>query len=99
MESTLSALSGLAGGVILALVVAVIALKTPSPYADWLGKRCWVRPVGRESWAQHVIVAVSWKGAVCVRRLDKPDDDGYWIKKQNVSWRVRWDRPRGASEG
>lgn len=71
---------------------------SPNPYGDWLGKTCWVRPVGRPEYREHVIVAVSWRGAVCVRDRDAMDSDGYWIKKQNVRWRLRWERPREVGE-
>ena len=64
-----------------------------SPYGQWLGRTCWVRPHGRDTWHEHVVVAVSWAGSVCVRDVAKPGSEGYWIKKQNVSWRVRWDAP------
>ena len=85
---------GLVCGIFLG-VVAFWVLTTPSvPYAAWLGKRCWVRPAGRAVYSEHVVVAVSWHGAVCVRRADRMDEDGYWIKKQNVRWRVLWCAPR-----
>lgn len=94
MTETLSAVAGMLGGLVLGIAVTYMALVHESPFGRWLGKRCWVRPCGRVDWKEHVIVAVSWKGAVCVRRAEKMDEDGYWIKKQNVRWRVRWERPR-----
>ena len=93
MAATLSALCGLLGGIVIGAALAWMALGMPNAYAAWLGRKCWVRPLGRPDWVRHVIVAVSWNGAVCVRRLDRMDEDGYWIKKQNVRWRVRWDEP------
>ena len=98
METTLSAMAGLVGGIVIGLAAALIALRVPNEYAGWLGKDCWVRPVSRPSWRRHVVVAVSWKGAVCVRRADRLDEDGYWIKKHNVSWRVRFDEPEPLPE-
>lgn len=94
MVVTLSAVAGMLGGLILGFTMAWIAFGHDNPYASWLGRRCWVRPHGRPDWTEHVIVAVSWHGAVCVRGAARLGDDGYWIKKQNVRWRVRWSRPR-----
>ena len=98
LTETLSAVAGMVGGLVLGATFAWMALGTPSPYASWLGRPCWVRPFGRAEWSEHVIVAVSWHGAVCVRDLRKMDEDGYWIKKQNVRWRVRWDAPEGEED-
>lgn len=62
-------------------------------YACWLERECWVRPHGRPEWKRHVVVAVGHKGAVCVRDAEHMSGKGYWIKKENVSWRVRWEDP------
>lgn len=94
MTDTLSAMAGLLGGLVIGVAFACIAYWHGSPYGRWLGKRCWVRPCGRATWEEHVIVAVSWKGAVCVRRAARMEEDGYWIKKQNVRWRLRWSEPK-----
>lgn len=88
-----NAFMGLVGGLVIGAALAWMALGTANPYGRWLGCRCWVRSYGSSRWSPHHIVAVSWMGAVCVRADDRPDDDGYWIKKQNVRWRVRWDEP------
>lgn len=96
MTETLSAMAGLLGGLVLGATMALMARGPANPYARWLGRTCWVRPCGREVWEEHVITAVSWRGAVCVRRTSEPDHDGYWIRKDNVGWRVRLDRPRSA---
>lgn len=93
MDATLSAVAGMVGGMILGAAIATIAHGADNPYAAWLGRECWVRPAGRDKWRKHVIVAVSWRGAVCVRDADALDQDGYWIKKQNVRWRTRFERP------
>lgn len=90
--SELSAVAGLVGGLVLGVTLAWMALGTTNPYGRWLGKTCMVRPHGRDKWEPHVIVAVSWRGAVCVRELARESEDGYWIKKQNVRWRVRWEK-------
>lgn len=94
MTETLSAVAGLVGGLVLGATMALMAHGFGNPYSKWLGRKCWVRPCGRATWEEHVIVAVSWKGAVCVRRTDRMHEDGYWIKKQNVRWRVRWSEPK-----
>ena len=99
MTATLSAVAGLAGGVVIGVAVTLIVISVINPYAWWLGKTCWVRPCGKATWAKHVIVAASWRGAVCVRDVRHMDEDGYWIKKQNVRWRVRWDRPSEVRDG
>lgn len=94
MQTVLSAVAGLIGGLALGWALAYMTHVPSNPYGDWLGKTCWVRPSGRVVWSEHVIVAVSWRGAVCVREIDRLHEDSYWIKKQNVRWRVRWERPR-----
>jgi len=94
MTVALSAVAGLFGGLVLGMTLMLMARGHKNPHGDWLDRTCWVRPAGRESWKEHVVVAVSHKGAICVRRADHMDEDGYWIKKQNVRWRVRWERPR-----
>jgi len=93
MTVTLSAVAGLFGGLVLGMTMMLMARGSKNPHGDWLGRRCWVRPAGRAKWEEHVVVAVSHKGAICVRRADRMDEDGYWIKKQNVRWRVRWSKP------
>ena len=62
------------------------------PYASWLASECWVRPCSRpDGWRRCVVVAVSWRGAVCVREMSRPHDNkSYWIKKENTLSRVRF---------
>ena len=95
MDTTFSAVAGMVGGMGIGVAIASIAIKPDNPYASWLGRECWVRPAGRDKWKRHVIVAVSWRGAVCVRDAEKMQEDGYWIKHQNVRWRMRFERPEG----
>lgn len=73
-----------------------------SPYAAWLGGRCWVRECHGKTivWRKCRVVAVSHKGSVCVRDWD--DESGHkavWISKKVVSRRVRFDGPGGELEG
>ena len=86
---------GLACGFVIGLAWHAMAHSNGNPYGDWLARTCWVRPYGHpDRWRECVVVAVSWAGAVCVRDVARPCKDGYWIKKQNVAWRVRWEEPR-----
>jgi len=94
MSAILSAVCGLACGLMLGVAYAFLMSSRTNPYGKWLEKECWVRPTHREEWRKHVIVAVSWQGAVCVRDCERLDEDGYWVKKQNVPWRVRFDEPK-----
>lgn len=84
------AFSGFLGGLLAGAGAALALTHLGNPYGHWLGRHCWVRPIGRAEWREHVIVAVSWRGAVCVRRADALSEEGYWIKKQNVRHRVRF---------
>lgn len=61
-----------------------------NPFSHWLDRECWVRPCARETWRRHVIIAVSHKGAICVRERARQDQKGYWIKKENVPQRMRF---------
>lgn len=62
-----------------------------APYAELLGKKCWLD--FNHEWEPHRIVAVSHKGSINVRRWD--DDSGrhaFWvtpkqIKRGHVSFR------------
>ena len=89
----LGAACAFACGILVGVAYALMFMGPRNPYGRWLGMTCWVCPSGRDEWVEHVIVAVSWKGAVCVRR--ECDETGYWIKKHNVGWRVSFDRPVG----
>lgn len=92
--SSIIAFAGFVGGVVIGAALVWVACVNHVPYSRWLGRECWVRPVGRAVWRKHVIVAVSWKGAVCVKNAENLNQDGYWIKKQNVRWRVMFERPK-----
>lgn len=98
LAATLSAAVGLSCGVAIGVVLAHVSSVVANPYARWLEKECWVRPCGREVWRPCVVVAVSWHGAVCVRELTRQDERGYWIQKENVAWRVRFERPADAED-
>lgn len=78
------------GAAILWLIEDRRGIHGRNPYGSWLSRECWIRPRGRETWRKHVIVAVSHKGAVCVREITRRNDTGYWIKKENVPIRLRF---------
>ena len=89
MDPTFSAVAGMVGGMILGAAFAHIAHGADNPYEAWLGRECWVRPAGRDKWRKHVIVAVSWRGAVCVRPVRDMQTKGRWIHKDVAPMRVR----------
>ena len=60
-----------------------------NPHAHLLGKTVEARVYEASDWERMVVVAVSWKGGVCVRRASDPDGRGRWIKKAFVPDRVR----------
>lgn len=57
-----------------------------NPHAPRLGRACEVRNRGR--WVPCTVVAVSWKGALCVRERC---GGTWWIRKDQVEERVRWE--------
>ena len=95
---SLTAFTGVLGGVAAGAALFAVAHRPKNQYADWLGRECWVRPTSRPNWRRHVVVAVSWKGAVCVRDASRMDGDGYWIKKQSVPFRVLFYDPEVGGE-
>ena len=102
--SSVIAFAGFAGGMALGFAFAAALMAADRGgrpiYSDWLGRTCWVRPLnGRGEWEEHVVVAVSWKGAVCVRNAENLDGTGYWISKRSVPFRVSFEDVRGRSRG
>lgn len=62
----------------------------PCEYGALLGRRCMVRK-GDGTWRECVVIAVSWKGAMCVRNTaDGSGRHGKWIPKESVPERVRF---------
>lgn len=55
-------------------------------YRCWLGRRCEVKKDG--GWHRCVVVAVSWKGGVNVRKLE--GGKAWWVQKDKVEELVRW---------
>lgn len=64
-------------------------LASYNPHAHLLGKEVEARVYEGSRWERMVVVAVSWKGSVCVRYASDPEGRGRWIKKEFVSDRVR----------
>jgi hypothetical protein len=74
-------------------------------YSRWLGRECWA--LRRKSKTKYVVkhcrvIAVSWKGAVCVRDYDDDSGrNGEWIDKKRVPTSVWWrlkDVPKEVTE-
>lgn len=61
-----------------------------SPYATRLGRTCWVLDLFDGEWHECVCIAVSWHGAVCVRKKEHMDKNGFWVPKDTVGERVKW---------
>lgn len=63
------------------------------PNARMLGRVVEVDKFGCGRWERCVVVAVSWKGGVKVRRLSEMDGyahgNGFWVQKGLVDVRVR----------
>lgn len=60
-----------------------------NPHAWRLGGVVEARMHRRARWVRCDVVAVSWKGGVCVRPCDRPGAKGVWISKDMVGSRVR----------
>lgn len=60
-----------------------------NPYAHLLGKEVEARVYEASDWERMVVVAVSWKGAVAVRRVSDPGSKARWIHKSKTAERVR----------
>ena len=60
-----------------------------NPYAHLLGKEVEAKVYEGSEWERMVIVAVSWKGAVAVRRVADSESKARWIRKDVTRERVR----------
>ena len=90
----------LAGGCAATAAVACAAARRAderdrhgNPHAHLLGKTVAVKKYQGSEWERCVVICVSWKGAVKVRRLSEMDDmahgNGFWICKEQAPTRVR----------
>ena len=64
-------------------------LQFANPHARLLGRVVEARIYEASDWERVVVVAVSWKGGVCVRPMRDMEAPGRWIRKQLVPDRVR----------
>ena len=64
-------------------------MRQMNPHAWMLGRTVDARVYEGSDWEHMVVVAVSWKGAVCVRPLENLSTRGRWIRKELVPERVR----------
>lgn len=58
-----------------------------SPHAHWLGRRVLVRKYDASDWEPGVVVCVSHKGSLCIRR--DAESSGWWMDAKRVPGRVR----------
>ena len=58
-----------------------------------LDRTVWVRKYEASDWEEAVVVAVSHKGALAVRRTCDPREKAHWIRKDQVPYRVALERP------
>ena len=63
-------------------------LWTLNPYAHLLGKEVEARVYEGSTYERMVVVAVSWRGSVCVRPVRDMEAKGRWIPKNKVPLRV-----------
>lgn len=65
-----------------------------APFSELLGKPCWVKSGhgNQARWRKHRVVAVSHKGAICVRPWSDGSGRGaFWVPKGKVDAKVRWE--------
>ncbi len=72
-----------------ALVTHVKFVASLNPYAFLLGRVVEARVYEASRWERMVVVAVSWKGAICVRPEADPLASARWISKEAAPERVR----------
>lgn len=87
----------LVGGCAGAAVVNHVAIRRErsklSPYAHLLGKAVMVKKYEASEWERCVVVCVSWKGGVKVRRINEMNGvshgNGFWIGSAETPKRVK----------
>ena len=62
-------------------------LRGLNPHARWLGRRVLVHKYDACPWELATVVAVSHKGALCIRR--DTEEGSWWMKPSRVRERVR----------
>lgn len=81
-------LSGAAFGFLVASAVVYGAAE--NPFAWMLGRRVRARKYEACEWELCDVIAVSWHGSVCLRRVCDPDGKGFWVKANRVQTHVRF---------
>ena len=86
-------------GCLLGFVVRSVALDSPfaakvdqrvvSPHAYLLGRLMEVRKYDASDWEPCVVVAVGWRGSVCVRRICDIDRPGFWVHHDRAVTHLR----------
>lgn len=92
MTGVWAVLSGFVAGASFGLLVASATVfgSAENPHAWMLGRRARVRKYEASEWELCDIVAVSWRGSVCARRVSDPDGKGFWIGWRKVPTHVRF---------
>lgn len=60
-----------------------------NPYAHLLGKEVEAKVYAASNWERVIVIAVSWRGSVCVRPVRDMQTKGRWIHKDVAPMRVR----------
>ena len=72
-------------------LAALKRMRSLNPHGWLLDETVWVKKYEGSRWEEAVVVAVSHKGAVAVRRVGEKHT--FWIRKDTVRFRVRLERP------
>lgn len=72
-----------------ALAERLQRLQFTNPYARFLGKIVEAKIYEASDWERVLVVAVSWKGSLCVRPVRDLGASARWIHKGKVPMRVR----------
>ncbi len=67
----------------------LMRLQFANPYAHLLGRTIEAKVYEGSDWEKMVVIAVSWRGAVCVRPVRDLATKGRWIPKYYAHERVR----------
>ena len=84
-------IAGLLMGMALGAALAAIAIDAIG-WRGWayrLGERVLVRKYDASDWEMATVVAVSWRGAACVRLDGQVDRKGFWVDKSRAETHIR----------
>ena len=92
MTGVRAVLSGFLAGAFFGFLVASATVlgASENPHSWMLGRRARVRKYEASEWELCDIVAVSWRGSVCARRVADPDGKGFWVVRSKVPTHVRF---------